>query len=175
MKLRFSPLEIPELSDRYISELSDRDRRLTDAITQRVFPSYEQKGYLTRDEFLTVCDWKTPRTKNWCASNDRTFIREISALSRATHSEQLRIQVWTLLTGVKWPTASVFLHFAFPDRYPIIDYKALWSLNTDVPSRFDFPFWNRYTDFCRTVASSVGVSMRVLDQALWKYPDVHGR
>jgi hypothetical protein len=172
MKLKFSVFKISEFSDRYIAELSDRDRRLTDSINQRVFPSYEQKGYLTTEEFLTVCEWKTPRSKPWCASNDGAYIREISSLVRTTQSEQLRIELWTLLAGVKWPTASVFVHFAFPNRYPILDKNALWSLNTDVPSRYDFPFWKRYTDFSRTLARNAGVSMRVLDQALWKYADV---
>ena len=174
MELRFPIAEIREFSDRYVAELRERDRRLTDAITQQVFPSYEQKGYLTKAEFLTVCAWKTPRSQPRCANNDAAFIREISSLARTTQSEQLRIQAWTLLAGVKWPTASVFLHFAFADRYPILDYRALWSLRTtDVP--YTFALWQNYTEFCRTLARRAGVTMRGLDQALWKYSELHQR
>jgi len=174
MELRFPIAQIRELSDRYVTELGERDRRLTDAITQQVFPSYEQKGYLTKDEFLTVCAWKTPRSQPRCGSNDAGFIREVSSLARMTNSEQMRIQVWTLLAGVKWPTASVFLHFAFPGRYPILDYRALWSLRVDgVP--YTFALWQEYTTFCRALSCRAGVTMRELDQALWKYSELHQR
>jgi hypothetical protein len=173
MQLRFPASGIQELSDRYVAELRPRDGRLTDEITRTVFPSYERRGYLTKDEFLTVCEWKTPRSKSRCASNDPSLIQEVSRLVRTTSSEQLRIQVWTLLAGVKWPTASVFLHFAFPGKYPILDFRALWSLSTDVPSQYTFGFWQSYAKCCCDLSSQFGVSLRVLDQALWKYSELH--
>jgi hypothetical protein len=169
MKLRFPIHDIKELSRRYVDEMPRRDRELTDTITRTVFPSYEQKGYLTKDEFLKVCAWKTPRSKPRCESNDEASIEEISRLTKTTASERLRIQGWTLLSGVKWPTASVFLHFAFPNSYPILDFRALWSLTNDVPAQYTFPFWEKYTLFCRGIAREARVTMRVLDQALWKY------
>ena len=173
MELRFPVEQIGELSDKYIAELGERDRRLTEEITQQVFPSYQRNGRLTMPEFLKVCEWKTPRSQPRCASNDPSFVRVISELSKTTASEPLRIQAWTLLAGVKWPTASVFLHFAFPDRYPIMDFRALWSVRTKVPPQYTFPFWEGYTAHCRELAHRAGVTMRVLDQALWKYSDLH--
>jgi len=173
MILQFPIAKIPELSEQYVRELPPRDRRLTTEITEKVFPSYADRGYLTREEFLTVCEWKTPRSKSRCASNDAVMIREVSSLARTTTSEQLRIQIWTLLAGVKWPTASVFLHFAFPQRYPILDFRALWSLGTDVPPQYTFPFWNQYAGVCRQLSESNKVSMRTLDQALWKYSELN--
>lgn len=173
MELRFPIDQIQHLSTQYITGLSQRDRSLTEAIAQGVFPSYRRKGFLTKQEFLTVCAWKTPRSKRHCESNDESFVKEISRLAQRTRSEQLRIQVWTLIAGVKWPTASVFVHFAFPNRYPIMDFRALWSVKTDVPNNYDYPFWMEYTRFCRRVSRRAGVTMRVLDQALWKYSDLH--
>jgi hypothetical protein len=124
---------------------------------------------LTKPEFLTVCAWKTPRSKPRCESNDENFINEISRLVKTTNCEQLQIELWTLLAGVKWPTASVFLHFAFPNRYPILDFRALWSIGTDVPKQYTFPFWQEYTKFCRALALEAKVDLRTLDRALWKY------
>ena len=173
MKLRFPATRINELAARYVDEMSDKDRILTEKITQSVFPSYDRNCYLTKSEFLTVCDWKTPRSRPRCQSNDETFIEEVSRLAKTTESERLRIQAWTLLAGVQWPTASVFLHFGFPNNYPIMDFRALWSVSTDVPSQYTFPFWQAYTNFCRNLARDAGVTMRVLDQALWKYSDLH--
>jgi hypothetical protein len=173
MQLRFPIDQIQEFSDRCVAELRQRDRELTDKITQAVFPCYEQRGYLTKTEFLMVCEWKTARPRRWCAANDASLIQEISALARTTVSEQLRIQAWTLLAGVGWPTASVFLHFAFPGRYPILDFRALWSVSTEEPAQYCFAFWQNYSKFCRDLANQAGVSMRVLDQALWKYSEMH--
>ena len=173
MKLRFSPTEIVTLSEEYESNLRTRDRRLTDAITQTVFPAYATNGFLTKNEFLTVCNWKTPRSRPRCESNDVELVREISELARTVESEQLRIEIWTLLSGVKWPTASVFLHFAFPNRYPILDFRALWSLHENVPKQYGFRFWWRYTLVCRELSHTHGVSLRVLDQALWQYSKLH--
>jgi hypothetical protein len=173
MILRFPIAEISRLSTQYLDQMGERDRGLTEAITQKVFPSYEGNGYLTREEFRTVCAWKSPRAKPRWESNDPTFIREVSSLARTTESERMRIQIWTLLAGVKWPTASVFLHFAFPGRYPILDFRALWSLGIDLPPPYTFSFWKNYTQFCLRLAAEAGVSMRELDQGLWKYSQLH--
>jgi hypothetical protein len=175
MELRFPQSDIRNWAVRYEKELGEKDRGLTDAITRDVFPSYERNGFLTKKEFLTVCAWKTLRSRRWCESNDESLIRDVSAFARTTESERLRIQVWTLLAGVKWPTASVFLHFAFPERYPILDFRALWSLKTKVPPQYTFAFWSEYAMFCRALAQSSGVTIRVLDEALWKYSDMNQR
>jgi len=86
-----------------------------------------------------------------------------------TESERLRIELWTLLAGVRFPTASVFIHFSFADQYPILDFRALSSLGVDVPSQYTFEFWWRYTSCCRDIAREADVTMRQLDQALWYY------
>lgn len=116
MNLRFPIDQISALAERYEGLAGERDRRLGEQITKEVFPAYLRDGHLSRQGFLTVCAWKTPRSKPHCESNDARTIQEVSALALTTKSERLKIQVWTLLAGVKWPTASVFLHFAFPDR-----------------------------------------------------------
>lgn len=44
--------------------------------------------------------------------------------------------ILTTINGVSWPMASVLLHFGHADRYPILDFRALWSLEVDTP-----PVW----------------------------------
>ena len=75
----------------------------------------------------------------------------------------------TCLTGVSWPTASVILHFFHPDPYPIMDFRALWSVSLKVPAQYTFEFWWEYVKFCRGIASRSRVDMRTLDRALWQY------
>jgi hypothetical protein len=169
VKLRLPATKIETLSKDYENSLNERDHALTKALTDEIFPSYLANRFLTKNEFVTVCSWKTPRSKPLCESNDGELIKEISSIALTTPSEKLKIKIWTLLVGVRWPTASVFLHFAFPDRYPILDFRALWSLGVQVPNQYTFDFWWEYTLHCRSIAKEYGVSMRVLDQALWQY------
>ena len=172
MELRFNKSEIRDLAAKYDIQ-NEKAIPLTEEITKDVFPAYKRNGFLTKEQFLTVCAWKTPRTKKHCRSNDAALIRQVSAIARKTRSEEMRIQIWTLLAGVSWPTASVFLHFAFPKKYPILDFRALWSLKTKVPAQYTFPFWKEYADFCRNLSQEAGVSLRDLDKALWMYSKLH--
>ena len=130
----------------------------------------KKRGFLTKPEFLELCRWKSPRSKHLVERNSVGFVEEVTRTALSTPEERLRIEVLTLLTGVGWPSASVLLHFAHVDPYPILDYRALWSLGIDhVPAAYDFDFWMAYTLFCRKLAAEVGVSMRQLDRALWQY------
>jgi hypothetical protein len=49
------------------------------------------------------------------------------------------------LHGVNWPMASVMLHFAGREPYPVLDFRALWSLNVPKPSFYTFDLWWAYT------------------------------
>jgi hypothetical protein len=65
--------------------------------------------------------------------------------------------------------ASVILHFFHENPYPILDYRAIWSVGAQVPKQYSFDTWWPYVEFCRKLARQNGVDMRTLDQALWQY------
>jgi len=73
------------------------------------------------------------------------------------------------LDGVRWPTASVILHYFHREPYPIVDFRTLWSLSIDVPCDYSFVFWWDYVTYCRSLAQRLGLDVRQLDQALWQY------
>jgi len=118
---------------------------------------------------LRLCEWKTARTKSKVAANSADLVKDATRISFSVAAEELRIGVLTLLAGVSWPTASVILHFCHRNRYPILDYRALWSVSSEQPSQYTFKLWWEYTRFCRAVAKEASVSMRDLDRALWQY------
>jgi len=101
--------------------------------------------------------------------NDEDFVRAVTEASLRSKNEEFKIRVLGVLRGVAWPTASVLLHWCDRGQYPILDYRALWSLSLEVPSQYDFPFWSRYCSYVRELAARTGLSMRVLDRALWQY------
>mgnify|MGYP001265380021 CR=1 FL=1 len=103
-------------------------------------------------------------------NNKDEFVKEITAIALNAKEERLRIEILTLLDGVGWPTASVILHFYHKEPYPILDFRALWSLGIAVvPKQYEFQFWWRYVEFCRSLFVKYDVSNRTLDKALWQY------
>jgi hypothetical protein len=138
-------------------------------VEEHIAPAARARGYLTRDEFLALCRWKTPRSQPRCAENRDDFVREVSRVALATPDEELKIRVLLLLAGVSWPTASVILHFCDHGRYPILDVRALWSVGVRRAPAYTFSFWWEYTRFTRGIGDRTGLTMRAIDRALWQY------
>jgi hypothetical protein len=163
-RLRFDRSQIDHWASRYGYQGEE-------VIEKEIAPQAKSQEYLSKEQFLAICHWKTPRNRPHCKSNDAEFIRVVTAASLSTTNERFRIEVLTLLAGVEWPTASVILHFCSEDRYPILDFRALWSLNVDIPIEYGFGLWWAYTQFCRDLADESGVTMRTLDRALWQFSE----
>lgn len=161
-RLRFPAPEIPHWSSRYSYAGEER-------IGMVIAPRARARGHLTRREFLELCEWKTVRTKSRCAKNSADRVREATSLALATNDDRAKIGILRLLDGVDWPTASVILHFCDPLPYPILDYRALWSLGYPKPPTYTYDFWNDYTAYSRELSRVTGHSMRVVDRALWQY------
>ena len=163
LSLRFKKSEISHWSSRYQVD------SMEDFMEKKLRPTIQANKYLTSTQLSKLCKWKTPRTKSRVAKNSEEFIRVVTETAFSTPNEQLRIEVLTLLQGVSWPTASVLLHFGSSEPYPILDFRALWSLGLRVPKQYDFQFWWTYTQFCRHLSLESNVTMRILDRALWQF------
>ncbi|MBE3100126.1 MAG: hypothetical protein IMZ44_23655 [Planctomycetes bacterium] len=162
-RLRFARTAVSAWAARYSFPGEDR-------IAKEVGPAAKKRGYFTKPEFVELCYWKSPRTQSRVDTNSAELIQDATRIALSTPHERLRIGVPRLLYGVSWPTASVVLHFAHRDPYPILDFRALWSLGYEKPPAFyTFDFWWEYVQFCRALAKECGVSMRVLDRALWQF------
>lgn len=164
--LRFPELDIETWAKRY-SYATD------EPILSEIAPRARERGYLTHDEFLAICGWKSPRSAPRCASNDPALVEEVTRTALGAYRQELKLGILLVLAGVQWPTASVILHFCDRGEFPILDYRALWSLGYKKPPTYTFPFWVAYCEFTRALAKRAGVSMRKLDQALWQYSKVN--
>ena len=162
-KLRFLPQRVAEWADKY-------DYPTADTRPFEIGKAAKARGYMDRDEFLELARWKTPRSRPQCQRNDADFVREVTAVALTTSNERMAIEVLTLLHGVSWPTASVILHFCSRHRYPILDFRALWTLSCKAqPAEYDFPLWRDYVQITRELADAMKIDMRTLDRALWAY------
>ena len=161
-QLRFDPERILGLAARYQYE--------DDLPILEIGRRARAAGHFDFGDFLTVCAWKTSRSKSRCRRNTPEEVAEVTRIALSTGIEHRRIGVLRCLHGVEWPTASVLLHIAHRDPYPILDKRALWSLGFEkAPTCYSFKFWWQYVQTCRDIAQQQAVDMRTLDRALWQY------
>jgi hypothetical protein len=129
-----------------------------------------ERGHYTLEEFVAACRWKTPRSAPLVARNAAP---EVEAATRAAlgpaGSAGERMQALRALRGVEWATGSVLLHLAYPDRYPILDVRALHALGVTGRSSYTTAFWEAYVAECARLAAAAGVDGRTLDRALWQW------
>ena len=133
------------------------------------------RGYYTRAEFVSVCAWKTPRSRPRVAANSRRAVVSKTARALAAVEESERIAPLLELQGVGVPTASTLLYVAFPSDYPILDVRALESLGVKPRSVYPVSFWLEYLDTCRDLARRHRVSIRTLDKAMWQHSKQRAR
>ena len=161
-KLRCPESELSSFANRYQYPLQE-----TTVLGLR--KTVAKRGWMTKDELRIVAQWKAPRSAGHVEDNPEEYVKEITAFALGATSERARIEVLTNLDGVRWPTASVILHFFHKEAYPIMDFRALWSVSLSVPVQYSFDFWWPYVEFCRHLSKRTGMDMRTLDRGLWQY------
>ena len=166
-RLRLEVEQIPYWAERY-EETPDEAE-----IVSVVAPRAKVRGYLLADELAQLTRWKSPRTRSRVMSNDPELIEAVTRTALAASREEIRIGILQILNGIGWPTASVLLHFCAKDDYPILDFRALWSLSVDVPGKYTFEFWWAYVLHVRGLKATTGLTMRTIDRALWQYSREH--
>lgn len=168
-RLRFGVAEIPKWAAAYAYD--DGDARFLEEIR----PAVRERGYLTVREFREICYWKTPRSQARCRRNTADEVRVLTGAALATRDEGLKMDLLRLLQGVEWPTGSTLLHFCDQRPYPILDYRALWSLGFARPPRYTTAFWLGYVAYVRELCRRSGRPMREVDRALWQYSKARQR
>jgi hypothetical protein len=133
MRLRFNEQEIARIAARY--KYSGKDDDLV-----RLRPRIIARGWLQQRELKRLAEWKSPRSAGLIEINTENYVKEITQFALSASTERATVEVLTLLDGVQWPTASVILHFFHRDPYPILDYRALWSVSLRVPQYYSFEF-----------------------------------
>ena len=168
MSARLQIHQIPQFLTRYNGNHPDED---DDLIARR--ERIQREGKMRFDDLCAVCDWKAPRSAGHARKNTNCEVEEITELALRTQHERIRVEVLQTLHGVSYPTASVILHFYHRETYPILDFRALWSMGIAQPSQYTFEFWWRYVRACREFLTRARrsfpeLSMRELDRALWQ-------
>lgn len=115
------------------------------------------------------------RSKPYAARNTTQAVHEATRTALADDTpERERMQALRGLHGVGFPTASVLLHLAYPERYPILDQRALQALGMPIAPSYSLRFWTDYVNAYVDLIQRSGVDGRTLDRALWQWSKEHG-
>jgi hypothetical protein len=162
-------VNIQTYAARYDTERTANDK----AVEEEMKHALTTQRLLTKSQFVRIGMWKSPRQKKRYENNDEHAVRELTEFSFTAKTEQARVGSLLALNGVSFPVASVILHFAFPERYPILDFRALWSLGWEQPKSYTLEFWERYCAKMLDTASQFALPLRTVDKALWQYSREH--
>ena len=156
----------------YAREYDKRFKNKDDEHTEKEMKKWlKENRYLGRKEFIKIGLWKSKRPRKLYESiwNDDSSVREITQFSFMAKSELVRVKSLFALEGVSYPVASAILHFAFPNRYPILDFRVISSLGWEQPTSYNFGFWQKYCKRIRDIAQEFGEDIRTVDKALWEF------
>lgn len=166
-QLQFAPSQIRELSGRYSYRLEDEEAM---ASGKRI-----AQGEYTRRNLQTIFEWKTGgRGKSRLQVNTDEEIEDALRSAVEAKAERTAVSVLIGLYGVEIPVASAVLTAIAPERYTIIDYRALEALG-ESQTWHTIDSYLAYLVFCRKLAFENGVTLRELDRALWQWSAERGK
>lgn len=167
--------EYPTIEELIKNNLKTEEDSGTQKLTNELKP-VKERGYFTKDEFLKIGMWKSPRQKQRYLQNSEKDIVSISKKVFATKFEKRRIELLTKLKGVLIPTASAILTLIDPQNYGVIDIRVwqvlyLYDSVKDKPSgiNFDFNNWYNYLVKLRYYAKKFKVSVRDIERTIFYY------
>lgn len=130
------------------------------------------RGWLTKEEFLQICLWKSRRPKKWYILNDTQSIKKLTKKSLACEDEVMKISFLTELKGVSIPTASAILSVIDPSKYPIIDIrcmKTMVALGLMKDEGISIKSWCVYLKEVRKLAKQNKKAPREIEKGLFAY------
>ena len=117
--------------------------------------------------------WKTNgRGISRLGINSDEEIADALHLVTVAKTERSAITAPCGLYGVEVPVASAILTAINPERYTVIDFRALEALGTDTTDR-TIDFYLFYLAACRDWAIRYGANLRDFDRALWQWSSSH--
>jgi hypothetical protein len=159
-ELQFAETEIAALAERY--------GYAEDSVALRAGESI-RSGHCSRENLSHIFQWKTKgRGISRLTRNTDHEIQDALHLAVSAETERAAISVLTGLFGVDVPVASAVLTAINPERYTVIDYRALEALGQKTSNR-SVDYYLAYLAACRHLAAKHRVTLRNLDRALWQW------
>ena len=174
-QLQPAETELQQLAEQYWEHTGEKERELEEA----AFEAGEaiRGGDYSLANLEAIVRWKSERVVHYLIANSNEKIKSalaVAASPNATTGDAVKALVD--LHGVDIPVASAILAAIYPERYTVLDFRALEALGH---ARHDLLFYEEYLAFCKRLAESEIVTpqddlpaptpLRALDRALWQW------
>lgn len=134
--------------------------------------NYLKQGFLSKEEFMKICLWKSRRSKKLLKSNSEKSIINWTRKAFEASLEIDKIQALMKLKGVALPMASAILSVTDPKKYPVIDKRCMEVLkemglinNKNISKKK----WQEYLEVIANLQKQYGKTAREIDKALFAY------
>jgi hypothetical protein len=167
--------ELQQLADEYWQKAGEKEQELEKA----AFEAGEaiRNGDYALTNLEAIVRWKSERVVQFLIGNSNEKIRRVLAVAASSESStEAAVKALLELHGVDLPVASAILAAIFPERYTVLDFRALEALGH---SRHDVHFYEEYLEFCKRLADSNIVKpqgdlpaptpLRTIERALWEW------
>lgn len=162
---------IEEREKEYHEPKIGADEKEYNLILSKVSDEISHTGTLSRKTFEQIADWKSFHVRYKVDWNDfglyQTAIRYVLEVP-----DKLKVSLLCGLDGVDVPVASTILHFMYPSKFPIVDYRAAQALRDaghKLQKRESYLMYNKYRTLIEDIVNQTGYDIRTIDRALFTY------
>src|ERR1700691_3410062 len=178
-QLQPSEEELQQLAEQYWQKAGEKAHELEKA----AFEAGEaiRNGDYSLANLEAIVRWKSERAVQFLIGNSNEKIRRVLAVATAPEATTETAMTALLeLKGVDIPLASAIMAAIYPERYTVLDFRALEALGH---ARHDVRFYEEYLAFCKRLAESNIVKpqselpaptpLRAIERALWEWTRSH--
>lgn len=174
-ELQASELDLQQLAEQYWEKIGEKEQELEKAAFEA--GQAIRNGDYSLANLETIVRWKSERVVHYLIANSEAHIRKILAVAASPEtSTRGAINALTELRGIDLPIASAILATIDPERYTVLDFRALEALGH---ARHDVDFYVEYVGFCKHLADCGVIKpqpdlpgptpLHALERALWEW------
>ena len=173
--LQAAETELQNLAEEYWQKAGEKEHQLETAAYEA--GSAIRQGEFTLANLETIVRWKSERVVPYLIGNSDESIRMVlSAVTAPETSTEAAVQALTSLRGIDLAIASAVLAAIYPERFAVLDYRALEALGH---ARHDASFYAEYNHFIQTLAEHGATHaqnglpgptpLHAMERALWQW------
>ena len=171
--------ELQHLADEYWQEAGNREQELEQAAFEA--GAAIRGGDYSLANLEAIIRWKSERVVHYLIGNSQAKIRQVLAIAASPDTPvKQAVEALISLRGIDVPIATAILSAISPERYNVLDFRALEALGNP---RHNIEFYAEYVEFCRRIAERGIVkpqdglpgptALHALDRALWEWSRKH--
>lgn len=167
--------ELQQLAGQYWQKAGEKEQELETAAFEA--GAAIRNGDYSLGNLEAIVRWKSERVVHYLIGNSEAQIRKVLAVAASPGtSVRQAVEALTELRGIDLPIASAILAAIAPERYNVMDFRALEALGN---ARHNVEFYAEFVAFCRRLAEQGIVkaqddlpgptALHALDRALWQW------